>query len=143
MWKKKKWKDVCLAKSLKKIHHSSILRGYNVCNLIHPLFKSKKRVFHGLFCSKWLHYNCANFDKHKLAHTWKCHALSIPYVTSYLTNVSHAVQVTFVWISTQVMVVKFFFFFLSCTVFVKLVQFLSPATQNRKKGNKFKCETLG
>ena len=49
-------------------------------------------------------------------------------------------QVTFVSISTKIIVVNFF---LSCTVFVKSMWFLLLATQNRKKGNNLKCEILG
>ena len=45
---------------------------------MHPLFKLKKNEYSvGYFALKLLHYICVNFDTHKLAHTWKCHALSI------------------------------------------------------------------
>ena len=64
----------------------------------------------GHFALKWLHvhYICVNFDTRKLAHTWKCHVLSISLFDIYLKNVCHAVQVTFVSISTKMIMVKFF-----------------------------------
>ena len=72
----------------------------------------------GHFALKRLHYIYVNFDTHKLAHTWKCHALSISLRDIVPENVCHAVLGTFVSINTKIIVSKFFFF-LSHTVFVK------------------------
>ena len=59
----------------------------------------------GHFARKWLHYICVNLDTHKLAHNWSVTLYQFPYVTSTL-KICHAVQVTFVSMSTKIIVVR-------------------------------------
>ena len=85
----------------------------------------------GHFALKWLHYICVNFDTHKLAHTWKCQAVSIS-LGDILPEKCLSCSAGYLCIkSTKTIVVKFFIMYRICEINVIFVSSNSES-QERK-----------